>query len=290
MTFRNLFFISILLFSWHQLILFSGGEGFFVTLLGQDSFQKIQSKNVVAPSVALAEDNSEPVVREPELEPEPESVQEKCGDYNCYTGEEFVEIFNLFEDSIDQTTRGKYVYNHPEADPYIQKIAEDRGYEKRTFADEDRLVWYEGKQTYPEVRDSFAAMKEEMAESGMHIHFVSGYRSSTHQRQLFSKKVGAIDLSRVKDGLYDTQIDNALKLSALPGYSKHHSGYAVDVGCGTSKLVFQFAETPCYEWMSENNFENAKRFGFIPSYPYETPNIGPNPEPWEFVYVGTENL
>ena len=285
MKFRHVFLILIVFFSWHQLILHAEGDGLVTLGVSENKFRP---QKVVAPALALADEETQEVNIVSDSEPEP--PRETCGEFYCYTGQEFIELFDKFEETTGQEIRDKYVYNHAAADPYIQNIAENRGYEKRTFADEDRLVWYAGKQTHPEVRDSFVAMKEEMAALDMDIHFVSGYRSSTHQRQLFSGKVGPITMSQVPDGVYDIKIDNALKLSALPGYSKHHTGFAVDVGCGTSKLVFQFAETSCYEWMSANNFENAKRHGFIPSYPYNTPNIGPNPEPWEFVYVGTENL
>ena len=37
-----------------------------------------------------------------------------------------------------------------------------------------------------------------------------------------------------------------------------------------------------------DNFYNAKRFGFIPSYPDDLNAQGPNPEPWEFVWVGVD--
>src|SRR5690606_25521512 len=36
------------------------------------------------------------------------------------------------------------------------------------------------------------------------------------------------------------------------------------------------------------NYANAKRFGFIPSYPPDGGKQGPEPEPWEFVWVGVE--
>jgi len=284
MKFQHLFFISILLFSWHQLILFSGGGGVFVALTEEKSLTEIFSNDVVAPHIALAEEESQEFLQEPEIS------RDVCGDFYCYSGEEFVGMFDEFEEMVSSNIRNKYVYNHPTADPHIQDIAEDRGYTKRTFAIEDDLVWLSGKQTLPVVKENFLAMREEMLELGMEIRFVSGYRSSTQQRFLFSKKVGPISLEQVDDGVHDSRINTALEISALPGYSKHHSGYAFDVGCGTAKLEYQFAETPCYEWMSENNFENAKRYGFIPSYPNNVDKIGPNPEPWEFVYVGVENI
>ena len=73
-------------------------------------------------------------------------------------------------------------------------------------------------------------------------------------------------------------------------HKKHHSGFAVDFGCGNDYLVYEFASTDCYAWMSKNNFENTKKHGFIPSYPTDAANQGPDPEPWEFVWVPVERI
>ena len=42
--------------------------------------------------------------------------------------------------------------------------------------------------------------------------------------------------------------------------------------------------------MAANNFAEAKRHGFVPSYPAGAGPQGPRPEPWEFVYVGVAPL
>ena len=91
-------------------------------------------------------------------------------------------------------------------------------------------------------------------------------------------------------GIYDEKINEVLTVSSIPGYSKHHSGYAADFGCGNDYLVYSFAETECYEWLSADNFKNSRMYGFIPSYPNNGGVQGPDPEPWEFVWVGSELL
>ena len=51
-----------------------------------------------------------------------------------------------------------------------------------------------------------------------------------------------------------------------------------------------FGSTPAFAWIAANNYENAKRFGFVPSYPPDATSQGPNPEPWEYVFVGDDVL
>ena len=43
-------------------------------------------------------------------------------------------------------------------------------------------------------------------------------------------------------------------------------------------------------WLSKNNYYNAKRFGFIPSYPPDGAGQDPDSEAWEYVFVGIELL
>lgn len=214
----------------------------------------------------------------------------QCGAFPCYSGQDFVDIYNEFEASLGLPYLSKYILNNSEADDYIQSYAESLGYQPRVFADESTLVALETYRIQPEVHDAYIHMRNEMLEKGIRLHFVSGYRSSTDQRVIFLDKLGKVDPALVSEGVYDDALEKAFKVSAIPGYSKHHSGYTVDFGCGNDYLVYEFDTTECYVWMSENNFENIKRFGFIPSYPHEVENQGPNPEPWEFVWVGTERL
>ncbi len=73
---------------------------------------------------------------------------------------------------------------------------------------------------------------------------------------------------------------------SLPGTSKHHAGYALDFRY-PSGTFGEFRSTPDYAWLAADNFAVPKRHGLIPSYPDDAESQGPNPEPWEFVWVGT---
>lgn len=219
-------------------------------------------------------------------------VKKTCGDYHCFEGDEFIEHYNNFERSQLSSPKSadSVIYGDKSVDLYIKNVAISRGYIPRYFAKESSLVSFNSLRTLPQVRDHYKLMRNEMLELGIKLHFVSGYRSAASQRSIFKRKFGVSDIQNIPLGKYDAELDTVLAVSAIPGYSKHHSGYAVDFGCGNDYLVYRFAETECYEWMSANNFENAKRFGFIPSYPNGVQYQGPNPEPWEFVWVGEETL
>ena len=44
-----------------------------------------------------------------------------------------------------------------------------------------------------------------------------------------------------------TDIDKILEISSAPGYSKHHTGKAVDLSCGDYYgLTQSFSKTSCY--------------------------------------------
>ena len=98
----------------------------------------------------------------------------------------------------------------------------------------------------------------------------------------------SIWLDRMR-GTSDEALDLLMQTVAVPGYSKHHTGYAVDLRRGPASL-FAFRDSAAYAWLSENNFANAMAHGWLPSYPDGVDDLGPEPEPWEFVYVGIDNI
>jgi len=182
---------------------------------------------------------------------------------------------------------GKYFYitGDLEVDRYIQNLAEGRGYEKREIVDEEDLVEYEVGLIYKDVLQDLKDMRSEMEKLGMNLVFASGYRSPERQRGIFKRKLGNnFSYAQILSGEADSHIDLILSQSSIPGYSKHHSGRAIDFGCDNYVLENSFVNTKCYEWLSDNDFENAKRFNFYPSYPFGVSSQGPEPEPWEFVW------
>jgi len=115
--------------------------------------------------------------------------------------------------------------------------------------------------------------------AGYDISVTSAYRSREYQAEIFNTR-RAMHVSAGKDN------DEAVRLTeryvALPGYSEHHTGLAVDMHSMTSAEV-SFADTEEFRWLCEN----APKYGFILRYPKGKEDItGYAFEPWHFRYVG----
>lgn len=115
---------------------------------------------------------------------------------------------------------------------------------------------------------------EEMCEAAlledMHILANSAYRSYNDQQDVYDTYLN----------LYGQEYVN--NYVAVPGFSEHQTGLALDVA---AKDYNTFKTSPEYTWM----VENAYKYGFILRYPAEKQDItGYKYEAWHFRYVGIE--
>ena len=198
-----------------------------------------------------------------------------------YTGDEFKALYdyavihelpNLTQPSGQYTVTGD-----SELDARIWAIAFNRGYELRPVA-AGNLGSADGVAMQPQAAEAWLELKAAAREAGLRFIVSSAYRSPAAQRTQFLSKL---------QGTSDDAIDATLVWYSIPGTSKHHGGYALDFRYSDGTFG-EFRSTPDYAWLSKDNFYNAKRFGFIPSYPDDVSAQGPNPEPWEFVWVGID--
>jgi LAS superfamily LD-carboxypeptidase LdcB len=182
-------------------------------------------------------------------------------------------------------------------DVILNNLSKSRGYTPKVLVAPSDLQKIDDtielkKTVYPEYSKLLAAGKQ----AGVEFDIISSYRSVEDQKVIFSnelEKYGVVT-DKLQDEVYinktETQekILQAFNRVAPPGYSKHHTGIAFDLVSTESR---DFGATKAYQWLSRDNFYNAKRFGFLPSYPKldEPLQYGPNPEAWEFFYVGLEN-
>ena len=202
-------------------------------------------------------------------------------DFPTYTGDQF----NALYDYAVTHVLGNLVppdERHPvtgddDLDTRIWGIATGRGYLLRPEAGPD-LGSADGVPMQPEAAEAWLELKGAAREAGHRFVVSSAYRSPASQRTQFNSKLR---------GTSDEAIDAALSWYSLPGTSKHHGGYALDFRYADGTFG-GFRDTPDYAWLAADNFHNAKRFGFIPSYPDDVADQGPNPEPWEFVWVGVD--
>ena len=177
------------------------------------------------------------------------------------------------------TTYGEQppIFGDAAADRRVREIAESRGYRLQPISTTGGV--------YPGALAAFKAMQAAAVSDGVDLWIVSDYRSPDQQRELFLERLGERygrmpSVMEVASGAADAAIHATLDQRSAPGYSRHHSGYVFDL----NRLKDSFADTDAYRWLAADNYQNAREFGFIPSYP---PGVqaGPLPEPWEFAFI-----
>lgn len=114
-------------------------------------------------------------------------------------------------------------------------------------------------------------MKEEARHEGITLLPFSGFRSYIHQKNLIDR--------HLKNG---RSLESILTHIAIPGFSEHHSGRAIDIHeNGKIVLEEEFENTPEFGWLKEN----ASYFEFRMSYP-KSNFYGIIYEPWHWFYIG----
>lgn len=197
---------------------------------------------------------------------------------------------NLIFENTKQINQPPVITGNDIADARIRQLAESRGYKLRPEADVVLSV-IDGFLLQEVIREPWKSMKSAIRITGSEISITSGYRSIEDQKELFLGRLisEGVTTNEIVDGVADEIILTVLSRAALPGYSKHHSGYTIDINCN-GEPIRTFKDSTCHEWLTANNYANSKAYGFIPSYPADASLQGPDPEAWEYVYVGKEVL
>ena len=121
----------------------------------------------------------------------------------------------------------------------------------------------------PSAARAFTRMQRAARRDGVHLHLVSGFRSVAEQEALyFGVKAARVQSARER-----------ARVSAPPGYSEHHSGYALDISDEALSLDVSFAQSPAYRWLQEN----ARGYNFELSFPEDGAVAF---EPWHWRYEG----
>lgn len=128
------------------------------------------------------------------------------------------------------------------------------------------------------LRSSAAEKFNVMADAAWSVNIdlvpLSGFRTLADQKYLFFEV-------KAKRGEETSQ---RAEVSAPPGYSEHHTGYAIDIGDARmpeSHLKVSFEKTIGFQWLKEN----ASNYGFELSFPKDNPQ-GISYEPWHWRFVG----
>ncbi len=105
---------------------------------------------------------------------------------------------------------------------------------------------------------------------GVTLQAVSAFRSYDYQRGIIARKLAA-----------GQTLDQILRVSALPGFSEHHTGRAIDIGTpGSKPLEEEFEHTLAFGWLQRR----AHAFGFTLSYPRDN-TAGVIYEPWHWLFA-----
>jgi D-alanyl-D-alanine carboxypeptidase len=125
----------------------------------------------------------------------------------------------------------------------------------------------------------FLQMQGAARQAGVILMPLSGFRTVSEQEYLFFK---------VKEKR-NQEAKKRAEVSSPPGYSEHHTGYAIDIGDGRTpdtNLSQTFEQTTAFRWLQNH----AAQYSFELSFPPNNAQ-GVNYEPWHWRYVGdTQSL
>ena len=166
----------------------------------------------------------------------------------------------------------------PEFDDAVRSIAAARGYGRRAPPEDVALLVAadRGRLLQPEAAEAWVALRDAAEADGVELVLDSAHRGYDYQ--------GAVFLRPMRIPFDLDEFAERMRMSAPPGYSKHHTGYAIDV---SQPGWDDFGTSPAFRWLSRNRYANALEHGWVPSYPPDGGRQGPVPEPWEYVWVGT---
>ncbi len=122
--------------------------------------------------------------------------------------------------------------------------------------------------------NKFKEMLAAAGKQGVILVPLSGFRSVADQQHLF------FDV-KAQRGQVATK---RAEVSAPPGYSEHHTGYAMDIGDGrtpATNLSPDFEKTAAFKWLEKN----AAYYSFEVSFPKGNAQ-GVSYEPWHWRFVG----
>lgn len=189
------------------------------------------------------------------------------------------------------------ITGNAKADAIIRNLAEDRGFiltstpvSPISKTGEPLLKDTDDDLLQPYALKAWQELEKEAQKDNMPLQLISAYRSLARQRDLFMERLlgTGVTVEQIAQGLGREQIQEVLFLAAIPGYSRHHTGYTIDLHCDDGLGAFEGSS--CDKWLTADNYKKAKQHGWIPSYPPGAKEQGPEPEAWEYVWVGTDHL
>ncbi len=131
------------------------------------------------------------------------------------------------------------------------------------------------------------AMLDALEAEGFTVHVGGAYRSYSFQNKLFNSKASQIayPITDYTDPKYQEAVEEAKKITMMPGTSEHQLGLAVDLfDKQYTRLVYSEMNQDFYAWLDAHCAE----YGFIKRYPTKKLLLTGWDEPWHYRYVGVE--
>ena len=139
----------------------------------------------------------------------------------------------------------------------------------------DKLVFIEPNiKVHIDMRDSLLKMREAAKSDGVYLVFLSGYRSTNLQKDIF------YSLKSIRNQIASERA----RVSAPPGYSEHSTGFAIDIGDYMQRetdFEVEFENTNAFKWLQRH----AAKYHFKLSFNKNNKYI--DYEPWHWRYEGS---
>lgn len=159
---------------------------------------------------------------------------------------------------------------------YTEIVNKNKPYKKKTIElvetlDKDNNKVLLEKETF----NYYEQLKKYLKTIGIEIVINEAYRSIEDQEKIVEEFKNIYD----EDILY--------KKVAVPGYSEHHTGLAIDIGLVFDKKEEEEENIKIREALYQEMHKHLSKFGFILRYPKGKEEItGYSYEPWHIRYVG----
>ena len=138
-------------------------------------------------------------------------------------------------------------------------------------------AWGKNIKVEKEAYEKYMQLKFELEKQGVYIELDSCYRSVAEQQDLW-------DRWTIEKG-----IDYVKNYVAVPGYSEHHTGLALDICIRVDgELVYENDDMITYKEIFAKIHAKLAEYGFILRYPDGKDSItGYSYEPWHLRYIGS---
>lgn len=209
--------------------------------------------------------------------------------FKVFTTQEFSDLYNSFAYPNTQPIQNNFsITGNEQADSAIYSLAESLGYKVRSApVTNDFISVDNGHLLQQKAAQDWTKLKAAAKKDGIDISVIEGYRSAEDQNEIFIDRLGGVNPEKIISHSSEAKLRKLLETTAPAGYSRHHTGYTVDLVCDSDPNKL-FENSKCFDWISKNNYTNIKKLGWIPSYPTGIKNQGPKPESWEYVWVGLD--